>query len=119
MRSLVVFLLLFGLLVSSTHAAVMVSPIILEVDDVTKGEVLVLELTGGAEHSKKMQLSMALFDQDRDGRIYFLEDPESVWKASSMIQVDTEPFLLKPREKKMFDRDSRRFVQQCVFGLVC
>ena len=102
MRTLAVFLLILGLMVGSTHAAVLVSPIIFEADNITKGEVLRLEFTGGTAQSEKMQLSLALFDQASDGSIYFLEEPESIRRASSIVQVDTEPFLLKPREKKTF-----------------
>ncbi len=100
MRVLAVLMILLGLGVSSCHGKVLVWPVVIEAHGVNKGDVFTIHCSTSAEHSQKVQLDLALFDQTGDGQVYFLEDQESIVRARSIVQVGTDEFLLEPHGKK-------------------
>lgn len=75
MRILVSVLLVLSLGVGQGWAKVSVSPVIIEATEVKKGDVFRVWCAQKGSEPLNVQLSLALFDQDGEGNVFFLEDP--------------------------------------------
>lgn len=99
MRILVSVLLVLCLGVGQGWAKVSVSPVIIEATEVKKGDVFQVWCAQEGSEPLNVQLSLALFDQDGDGNVFFLEDPESVHLAHRVLRLEQEQFSIGPQEQ--------------------
>lgn len=84
------------LLCQTCHAAVSVSPVIIEAVEVQEGQTFEIVCRHQGEEEIPLQLSLALFDQDEMGGVVFLEDTEATKKARALLTLDKEEFWLAP-----------------------
>lgn len=92
-------LIVLTLGVMSAQANFSVSPVIIEGTNIKKGNIFRVVCEQGTSEILDVQLSLALFDQDEAGNVYFLEDPSSVAKVQGFLDLKTEVLTLNPQTK--------------------
>lgn len=100
MRSAILCALILVLSAGRCWGEVSVSPVVVEALEVKKGHCFEIFCFQQGEQPVPVLLSLALFDQDEEGRVIFLEDEQSVQKARSLLVLDAQEFCLEPGEKK-------------------
>lgn len=103
MRIMLVVSLIVILITVPVCASVSVSPVIVDSDNVKKGDLFRILCEQKAEDSLEIQLSLALFDQDPLGNVYFLEDPDSVLEVRRILQLKQEKITLDPQGKAVVE----------------
>jgi hypothetical protein len=88
----VVVLLMWGI----GEAAVSVSPVIVEATGVQKGQSFEILCENWSDEVLSLDLSLALFDRDEEGRVIFHEDEEARHKAREILKLDEEEVFLEP-----------------------
>lgn len=95
------FVLLF--LVLSTNpgfANISVSPVIIESAHIRVGDTFEILCQNWQDDEIEVQLSLALFDQDGGGSVFFLENAENKQRAKETLWIEEESFDLKPQGQK-------------------
>ena len=103
MRILVTVSLVLFLTSGQGLAKVSVSPVIIEATNVKKGDTFQVWCEQDGTTPLDIHLSLALFDQNEDGSVYFLEDPHSIQRAGKVLSLGQEQLSLAPQGKSVLE----------------
>lgn len=94
---LVLFCLMIVLLVQiPALAKLSVYPVIIEAEQVQKGDTFTIVCKQEGDTPLEIQLSVAQFDQAQDGSVEFREDDAAAWEAAQTLGLTSDRFTLKP-----------------------
>lgn len=103
MRPLIICLFVICVTTGSALVRVSVSPVIIEADDVHKGALFRITCRQDGEDDLDVQLAVALFDQEKDGNVRFLEDPQSVHEAAEILGLAHRKITLQPLSENVIE----------------
>ncbi|NMB01378.1 MAG: hypothetical protein GX971_07680 [Firmicutes bacterium] len=99
MRKLTCGLLVFLLCSLPGYARVSVSPVIVEAVNVQAGQVFQITCQQQGTEQVELGLSLALFDQDKQGGVVFLEDDCSVLTVRENLRLASDNLVLEPNQQ--------------------
>lgn len=103
MRKVILGLLILLLCAAQSWAKISVSPVIIKAEDVKKGDFFTFQCASGADHAVEIKLSLALFDQDSEGSVIFLEDEGSLQKVNSLLTLSSSGLRLAPYGEEIIE----------------
>ncbi|NLJ80751.1 MAG: hypothetical protein GX335_06990 [Firmicutes bacterium] len=118
MRNLILSILFLFFCAGQCFARISVSPVVIEAEQVPKGASFLINCLQLNTQPVDVRLSLALFDQDEKGQIYFLEDKISIQKANSLLALENEGFRLEPGEEKNIKVEVARDFEDSVYAVL-
>lgn len=101
--ALICVLVIIALGATNCWAKISVSPVVIEAGNVKEGDCFQIMFGRGGDEPVVVKLSLAQFERDQDGNIYFLEDEASIRKAREILKLAEETFPLDPNEQKVVE----------------
>lgn len=92
-------MVLVFLAASQVMAKVSVSPVVIEETMVKEGQGFTISCRNWGDDWVELELSLALFDWDKEGGVRFLEDGFSVAQAEQYLRLERTRLILGPKEQ--------------------